>query len=205
MLRAAVLLLLAGPAGMTAGEDLFDGPPDPAVKLGAEVSHGRRFFLRTPPGWREPFVLGSVPTWLASPDDDAVVLVHTDDTHKTLHPGAYLGAPLGTSTVKWSPLVPSKIGPGHVPARVQEGSGRIASAWTDYSHSGGGSPWVLHNADKVDRDEAQLWRIVLDEADDGKSYVVLAALKAKAKKQRRAELVACVRSLVWESRERERR
>lgn len=193
MLGLAVLLLLA----QAPEPDLFDGAPDPAVKLGAEVSHGRRLALRTPPGWREPFVLGSSPVWIASPNDDAMVLVFTDDTHKVAHPGHYLGAPLGTSTVKWKPLVPSKIGTGHIPARVQQGSGRIASAWTDYSHGGAGTPWVLHNADKVDQHEARLWRVVLDEAHGGKSYVVLAALKNSATEQRRAELVACVRSLAW--------
>lgn len=184
-----LLLLAQGPE-----PDLFDGAPDPSAKLGAEISRGR-VTLRTPPGWREPFRLSGA-TWLASPDDAAVVLVYTTDTYKVAY-DAFLRAPLGTSTVKWSPAAPSKIGEGRVPARVQPGSGRIGAAWTDYWHGGAGTPWVLRNADKVDQHEARLWRVVLDEAAGGRSYVVLTALKNAAAKQRRAELVDCVRSLVW--------
>jgi hypothetical protein len=194
MLELVMLLLIAGPSGTNAEEDLFDGAPDPSAKLGAGTSHGR-VTLQAPPGWRQPFILSGA-TWLASPDDAAVVLVYTADTDKVAF-DAYLGAPLGTSTVKWSPAVSSKIGREHLPARVQPGSGRIAATWTEYTHSGGGTPWVLSHADKVDQDEARLWRVVLAQADRGRSYVVLTALKKAAIEQRRAELVACVRSLVW--------
>jgi len=189
-----MFLVFTGVSGTTAEEGLFDGAPDASAKLGDGISHGR-VTLQTPPGWRQPFILSGA-TWLASPDGAAVVLVYTSDTDKVRF-DAFLGAPLGTSTVKWSPAVSSKIGREHLPARVQPGSGRIASAWTEYSHSGGGTPWVLSNADKVDQDEAQLWRVVLAQADGDKSYVVLSALKKAATEQRRAELVACVRSLVW--------
>jgi hypothetical protein len=188
-----VFVLLAGLSGATADEVLFDGAPDPAVKLGAEISHGR-VRLRTPPGWREPFYSGA--TWLASPDGAAVVLVYNIDTRKVLH-DAHLQAPLGTSTVKWSVAVTSKIGGEGLPARVQPGSGRIGAAWTEYTHSGGGSPWVLINAEKMNKDEARLWRIYLAQTDGKKSYVLLAALKNAATEQRRAEFIACVRSLVW--------
>ena len=191
MLAPVILLLLAGG---TAGQDLFDGAPDPAAKLGAEISRGR-VTLRTPPGWRQPFIVSGA-QWLVSPDSTAVVLVYTTDTYKVDY-DAHLRAPLGTSTVKWSPAVPSKIGEGHIPARVQQGSGRIGAAWTQYWHGGAGSPWVLSNADKMDQHEARLWRVTLDEAQQGRGYIVLAALKKKATEQRRAELVACVRSLAF--------
>jgi hypothetical protein len=186
MLRLAILLLL--------GSGLFDGAPDPAARLGAQVSRGR-VTLRTPPGWRRPFVLSGA-TWVASPDDAAVVLVYTIDTNRVGH-DSFLRAPLGSSTVKWSPRGPSKVGQGHIPAHMQQGSGRIGAAWTQYWHGGAGTPWVMTNSDKMDKDDAVLWRVVLAEADRGRSYVVLAALKKRGTAQRRAELVACVRSLVW--------
>src|SRR5262245_1368137 len=97
MLGLALLLTLAGPSGTAGEQDLFDGAPDPAVKLGATVSH-MRVTMRTPPGWSEPYYVGA--TWLASPDGAADVLVYAVDIKKVAYE-AHLKAPLEIGRASW--------------------------------------------------------------------------------------------------------
>jgi hypothetical protein len=92
-----MLFLLAGSSGTTAEEDLFNGAPDPSAKLGAGTSHGR-VTLRTPPRLARALH----PARRDRPRQPGRrcrgARLHGRNGQGGLD--AYLGAPLGTSTVK---------------------------------------------------------------------------------------------------------
>jgi hypothetical protein len=186
------------PSSMSSAEappvELFQGAPDPGVKLVAEVRYAT-IVVETPAGWREPFRLSGT-TWSASADDGAAVLIYSAKSDETRF-DAFLGAPLGSSTIVWQPPAPASVGRDALAARIEAGSGKLGGAFTQYAHHGPGTPWTMSNRDQMDRDEGAVWRIVLDRPDNGRQYILLAALKNAGGDARRRELVAVVRSLRW--------
>lgn len=153
---------------------MFDGEPDPSVKLAAPKLYGKAS-ISLPEGWEARGGWESVDHVAKSDGSAGIVLLRLDISDALLDANiaAWVKVPFSTTKVKWEPREDGKLGRAHLDAKVAKGTGKIA------------------------KDDAEFWHVAT--ASAGKKYglVLVAGVKNGADDKTRRELVAAMRSVEW--------
>lgn len=150
---------------------LFSGAPGSDVELTRLVDlRQQSVFLRAPVGWGgdEDHVDGLVT--LSPSDQSAVVMVYLVNAEVTDATIALWTKSARGSDVGYGPAQPGTIGKDGLASQMANGMGKLAGK------------------------EAEFWRFVVPLGGEA-NMLVIAAVQKAAKLQRRAELIACLRSL----------